>query len=103
RVGRDFYPHRFSGSSSAAGPVVFAGFGISAPHLGYDDYNGDIQGKEQLDRDHEPGEPAPNSPFDGVVTSEPSTPWRKALAAQDAGGAARLFVARALTHPGPAR
>ena len=100
REGQEFYPHRFSASGVAAAPVVFAGFGISAPHLGYDDYRGDVKGKIVLALDHEPGERDPNSPFDGVVTSEPSTAWRKALAAQDAGAAAVLFVADVHNHPG---
>jgi len=52
--------------------------------------------------DHEPGERDPNSPFEGVVTSEPSTPWRKALAAQEAGAAAVLFVSDVHNHPGAA-
>src|SRR5712672_2585906 len=30
----------FSNESTAGGPVVFAGYGISAPELGYDDYAG---------------------------------------------------------------
>src|SRR5438034_6285929 len=42
RAGQDFYPQRISASGVASGPVVFAGFGISAPQLGYDDYNGDV-------------------------------------------------------------
>jgi Zn-dependent M28 family amino/carboxypeptidase len=102
RAGQEFYPHRFSASGVAAAPVVFAGFGISAPQLGYDDYRGDVKGKIVLALDHEPGERDPNSPFDGVVTSEPSTPWRKALAAQEAGAAAVLFVADVHNHPGAA-
>jgi Zn-dependent M28 family amino/carboxypeptidase len=102
RAGQEFYPHRFSASGVAAAPVVFAGFGISAPQFGYDDYRGDVKGKIVLALDHEPGERDPNSPFDGVVTSEPSTPWRKALAAQDAGAAAVLFVADVHNHPGAA-
>jgi hypothetical protein len=73
RLGQEFYPHRVSASGTATGSLVFAGFGISAPHLGYDDYNGDVKGKIVLALDHEPGERDPNSPFDGVVTSEPST------------------------------
>jgi len=100
REGQEFYPHRFSASGVAAAPVVFAGFGISAPHLGYDDYRGDVKGKIVLALDHEPGERDPSSPFDGVVTSEPSTAWRKALAAQEAGAAAVLFVADVHNHPG---
>src|SRR4029077_10228976 len=55
RVGQEFYPHRFSITGSASGPVVFVGFGISAPHLGYDDYNGDVKNKIVLALDHEPG------------------------------------------------
>jgi Zn-dependent M28 family amino/carboxypeptidase len=102
RAGQEFYPHRFSASGVAAAPVVFVGFGISAPQIGYDDYRGDVKGKIVLALDHEPGERDPNSPFDGVVTSEPSAPWRKALAAQEAGAAAVLFVADVHNHPGTA-
>ena len=102
RTGQEFYPHRFSASGSATGAVVFAGFGISAPHLGYDDYQGGVKGKVVLALDHEPGERDPNSPFDGVVTSEPSTVWRKALAAQEHGAVAMLFVTDVHNHPGAA-
>ena len=84
------------------GPIAFAGFGISAPPLGYDDYGGDVKGKVVLTLDHEPGERDPNSPFDGVVTSEWSTAWRKALAAQEKGAVAVLFVADVHNHPGVA-
>jgi hypothetical protein len=102
RVGQDFYPHRFSASGASTGAVVFVGFGISAPPLGYDDYSGDVKGKIVLVLDHEPGERNPNSPFDGVVTSEWSTPWRKALAAQEKGAIGVLFVSDVHNHPGAA-
>ncbi|HKB11117.1 MAG TPA: M28 family peptidase [Vicinamibacterales bacterium] len=103
RAGQEFYPHRFSASGVASAPVVFVGFGISAPPLAYDDYRGDlVRGKIVLALDHEPGERDPNSSFDGVVTSEWSTPWRKALAAQEAGAAAVLFVSDVHNHPGAA-
>ena len=101
-AGQEFYPHRFSASGMASAPVVFVGFGISAPQLGYDDYNGDVKGRIVLALDHEPGERDPNSPFDGVVTSEPSTAWRKALAAQEKGAVAVLFVADVHNHPAAA-
>jgi Zn-dependent M28 family amino/carboxypeptidase len=102
RLGQEFYPHRYSASGTASGSIVFAGFGISAPHLGYDDYGGNIRGKIVLALDHEPGERDPNSPFDGVVTSESSTVWRKALAAQGKGAIAVLFVSDVHNHPGAA-
>ena len=97
-VGQGFYPHRFSATGTAGGEAVFAGFGISAPHLGYDDYKSDVKGKVVLALDHEPGERDPNSPFDGVITSEPSTVWRKALAAQEKGAVAMLFVSDVHNH-----
>ena len=31
-------PYFTRGSSQVSGPLVFAGFGVSAPELGYDDY-----------------------------------------------------------------
>jgi hypothetical protein len=99
RAGQEFYPHRISASGRASGTVVFAGFGISAPHLQHDDFNGNIKGQIVLMLDHEPGERDANSPFDGVVTSEPSTAWRKALAAQEKGAAGVLFVSDVHNHP----
>jgi len=100
--GQEFYPHRFSASGRVSGAVSFVGFGISAPPLSYDDYGGDVKGKIVLALDHEPGERDPNSPFDGVITSEWSTPWRKVLAAQEKGALAVLFVADVHNHPGVA-
>jgi hypothetical protein len=44
--GKDFLPLLFSASGRVSGTVVFAGWGISAPELGYDDYAGvDVRGK----------------------------------------------------------
>ena len=102
RAGQEFYPHRFSASGRASGGVTFVGFGISATPLQYDDYNGDVKGKIVLALDHEPGERDPNSPFDGAVTSEWSTAWRKALAAQNKGAIGVLFVNDVHNHPGAA-
>lgn len=44
--GTDFVPVSFSANGKASGTLVFAGFGISAPERGYDDYAGiSVQGK----------------------------------------------------------
>lgn len=99
--GQEFYPQRFSASGTVSAPVVFAGFGITAPRLGYDDYTGDVKGKVVLVLDHEPGERDPKSPFDGVVTAEPAAPWRKALAAQEHGAVGILYVADVHNHTDP--
>lgn len=46
RVGTDFLPLLFSDSGSHTAEIVFAGWAISAPDLGYDDYAGvDVRGK----------------------------------------------------------
>jgi Zn-dependent M28 family amino/carboxypeptidase len=104
RLGTDFYPHRFSASGQASAGVTFVGFGISAPHLQYDDYANrtSISGRIALVLDHEPGERDPNSPFEGVVTAEPAAAWRKVLAAQEHGAVGVLFVSDVHNHPGAA-
>ena len=100
--GQDFYPQRFSATAQVSGPVVFAGFGITAPKISHDDYKGEVKGKIVLVFDHEPGERDPNSPFEGIVTAEPAAPWRKALAAQQKGAVGILFVSDVHNHPDPA-
>ncbi len=46
KAGVDFMPLAFSSSDAVKGDVVFAGFGISAPQLQYDNYSGlDVTGK----------------------------------------------------------
>jgi hypothetical protein len=99
--GQDYYPHRFASSGRVRGEVVFAGFGITAPKLSYDDYRSeDVKGRVVLVLDHEPRENDAASPFDGVVTAEPAIPFRKVLAAQEAGAVAVLFVSDVHNHPG---
>ena len=62
----DFIPFNFSSSGKLAGPVVFAGYGITAPEYGYDDYAGvDVKGKIVLVLRHEPQEFDEKSPFEG--------------------------------------
>ena len=38
KLNQDFVPFSFSASGEVAGPVVFAGYGATAPEFGYDDY-----------------------------------------------------------------
>lgn len=46
RIHQEFMPFGFSASGKLAGSVVFAGYGITAPGLGYDDYkNLDVKNK----------------------------------------------------------
>ncbi len=54
-INRDFVPLPFSADGLVAGEVVFAGYGVSAPEAGYDDYDGlDVRGKIVLVFRYEP-------------------------------------------------
>jgi len=79
--------------------VVFAGFGISAPELGYDDYAGlDVKGKAVLVFDHEPREADPASPFNGTGLTKYAGAWYKTWNAQ-AHGAVALLLATEPVNP----
>ena len=100
--GQDFFPLSFSASAEVKAFLAFAGYGISAPELGHDDYRDlNVRGRIVLVLDHEPGENDPKSPFDGVVMSEAATPLRKALVAQEKGANGILFIADVHNHPEP--
>ncbi len=56
-----------SGSGEVTGSLVFAGYGITAPKLTYDDYSGiDVAGKTVIILRKEPGVSDPNSRFAGT-------------------------------------
>ena len=101
RPGQDYYPMRFSPSGHSSGDLVFAGFGITSPERSYDDFDDSVDGKIVMVMMHEPGERQPESPFDGVVSSEASRDLRKAQYAQVRGAVGILYVADVHNHPGP--
>jgi hypothetical protein len=75
-------------------PVVFAGFGITAPELGYDGYKGlDAKGKIVLVFDHEPQEDDARSIFNGTGNTRYATTRVKLLNAQAHGAVAVVIVA----------
>jgi putative flippase GtrA len=52
-------------------PLTFAGYGITAPELGYDDYAGiDVAGKAVILLRHEPRSHDSDSPFSGTESSD---------------------------------
>jgi len=74
--------------------AVFAGFGITAPELGYDDYQGiDAKGKIVVIFDHEPQESDAQSIFNGTGNTRYATTRVKALNAQAHGAVAVVIVA----------
>ena len=93
KQGSDFYPLIFSADAEARGRVRFAGFGIHAPRLKWDDYAGHtVKGSIVMILEGEPAPDDPKSPFDGLVTSEYANNLRKTLDAQDQGATAVLIV-----------
>ena len=99
RLGRDFYPERFSAPAAASGAVTFVGFGISAPALGHDDYAAaEVAGRVVLVLAHEPAEYDAESPFDGDLLSEHARSVLKAREAARRGAAAVLLVTDVHNH-----
>ena len=95
----EFCPAPLSARGPSHGPVVFAGYGIVAPELGYDDYDGlDVKDKVVMVIRHEPGEKDPESPFQGVVATEHSLAREKILRAQERGAAGVLLAPHVLNH-----
>ncbi len=92
-VGEAWRPFAFSESGSVSAPVVFAGYGISAPELGYDDYAGvDVKGKVVVVLRHEPQRRDPHSLFNGDQPSRYSDLRYKAHAARNHGASALIVI-----------
>jgi hypothetical protein len=82
------------------GPVVFAGYGITAPEYGYDDYARiDVKGKIVVLFDHEPQEKDPTSVFHGTGHTLHAGRWMKVDNARRHGALAVLIGPDSLNHP----
>lgn len=82
-------------------PVVFAGYGITAPGLGYDDYAGlDAKGKIVVVFEHEPQEADPTSVFGGDGNTSHATGYVKVQNAE-AHGAVAVLLAPEPAHRHP--
>ena len=74
-------------------PMVFAGYGISAPSHNYDDYAGlDVAGKAVLIFSHEPQEARGDSRLNGAQPLRETTLYNKAAAARMHGARALIVV-----------
>src|SRR5215831_15439469 len=94
----DFRPFNFSGSGKIAGQVVFAGYGITAPEMHYDDYDGvDVKGKIVIILRHEPQE---QSALKGKPLTRHSQFSNKATNAKLHQAAAVILVNDRVNHPG---
>ncbi len=93
RLGPDFVCRGFSGAGAVTGQVVFAGYGLSQPELGYDDYADlDVRGRIVLAFKDPPAWAPPAG--GGADWGEAHLPRPKALAAAAHGAAALLLVGR---------
>jgi hypothetical protein len=91
----EYMPGSTSGTGDLTAEVIFAGYGISAPELGYDDYAGlDVKGKIVLIR--------PESPVSPAVGEEKFGPWLPySLHQYKMQNAVNHGVAGVLYHYGP--
>jgi hypothetical protein len=100
-AGDGWQPFTFSDSGAAEGELVWAGYGITAPALGWDDYAGlEVKGKIVVVAAHIPREDDPASPFRDPRHFQYGE-WRyKAMNARDHGAAAVIGVRDAWHHDG---
>ena len=97
-LGEHYLPLALGNSGTFSGPVVFAGYGITAPELNYDDYeNLDVAGKVVIVLRKEPNQNDPQSKFDGVRSSQHAYFSTKELNANLHRAAALIIVNDRLT------
>ncbi|MCA9268205.1 MAG: M20/M25/M40 family metallo-hydrolase, partial [Planctomycetales bacterium] len=93
KLADDYTPLAIGGSDAFDAPLVFVGYGITAPDLEYDDYAGvDVKGKIVVMLRKEPQQGNPHSKFDGREATQHATFMRKAANAYEHGAAAVLMV-----------
>jgi len=102
KISEGFVPFGFSDDGTAKGELVWAGYGITAPELGYDDYAGlDVKGKVVLVAQDFPKEQDPASPFRDPRHYRYGEWQHKASNARDHGAVAIVMVRDAWNHEGP--
>lgn len=88
KSGTDFLPLAFTENGQVEGPLVFAGYGIQAPNLHYDDFTGiDVRDKIVLVLRYAPDGDNPHGEFYSHAALR-----HKAAVARDKGAKAVLFV-----------
>jgi hypothetical protein len=89
RLGPDFVCRGLTGAGDVTAPVVFAGYGVSRPELGYDDYAGlDARGRIVLVI-----KPSPPFQLDSLGWGESTLPRPRARVAAAHGAKGLLLVA----------
>ena len=100
-AGGAFEPLGFSTNGTLTAPVVFAGYGITAPGYDYDDYAGlEVRDRIVLVLTNEPGELDSTSRFDGTVNTPFAELRTKAINAREHGAMGLLVVNGPRWHGG---
>jgi Peptidase family M28/PDZ domain/PA domain len=103
RFPQDFTPLYFSSSGRVSAGAVFAGYGITADDLHYDDYAGlDVKGRLVLILRHEPQEADEHSVFDGKKLTRHALFSSKASNAKMHGAAGVILINDTPNHAGEA-
>src|SRR5262245_3217123 len=93
KINDDFVPIVFSSTARFEGPLVFAGYGITASNLHFDEYAGiDAKGKIVIVLRHEPQESDANSPFDGTNFTTHASFVNKVINAKQHGARGIIFI-----------
>ena len=93
----DYVPMTFSSAGDVSAPVVFVGYGVTAPEHDYDDYRGvDVEGKIVMLLRYVPGQALERGPFE--KDGWHATFVRKAENAISHGAAAIMIVNGPLHH-----
>ena len=99
RLKTDYTPFDGTADTLVQSSLVFAGYGITAPEYGYDDYRDiDVRGRIVLVMKHEPGEKDSTSRFNGVKETTHSLLATKVSNARKHGAAGLLLVTDPLNH-----
>jgi hypothetical protein len=97
RIKYDFVPLHLTANRKLTAPIVFAGYGITAPEYNYDDYSSiDANGKIVLIFTNEPQEKDTTSVFDGAKRTDHSKLLIKVENAMDHGAVGLLLVSTPL-------
>lgn len=95
----EFTPFDMTANKEVKAPIVFAGYGITAPEYKYDDYSGiDVRGKVVFVLRHEPGEEDSSSVFDGKKATKYSNVADKVKIAIEHGAVGVMVVTDPLNH-----
>ena len=93
RFDEDFRPMRFSTALEVTAPLVFVGYGITAPEMHWDDYRGvDVTDKIVVAFRHEPQEMDADSPFNGTEMTSHASFMNKTINAKQHGAKGIIFI-----------